>query len=488
MNAPEQSSTISEGLPSFVALPPAPAFDPIAMQRVIGAFCGSAVGDALGAPFEFLPADSYSARFPEPVLGGTGEMCGGGSFNWRAGEFTDDTQMALALAQSLLACKAFDANDVWTRFLAWRRSAKDCGILTGRVLSQTDWPGAAQDGHAAIGRSAANGALMRVTPIAVAWSGADEQTLMTVARAQAALTHFDPAAGWGAAIGAALIRRAVLGEDPVAALDEVLSLVDVEHRELFAPLLHESWAPNRAEDHSNGSVWICLAQAVWAIRHNDTFEDVILAAINLGGDTDTVAAVAGAIAGARDSVQAIPSRWLTYINGEIETPEGVVFFDNAALQDTARALVGKGPVGVTPQEPNAGPVEVSPGLYAANLGGAATVSTSWGVVSLCRTLGVFQQHTSRREVFLIDQAEPANANASIAVRDAVNAIDAFLFEGRDVVVHCHGGHSRTGLVLKAWAMRTYGFSEREAHVWLADRWDQYQDYQHSFIDLLEAEW
>jgi len=99
MNEPERPSTITEGLPAFIALPAAPKFDAITVQRVIGALCGSAVGDALGAPFEFLPAGSYRARFPEPFLGGTGEMCGGGTFNWRVGEFTDDTQMALALAQ-----------------------------------------------------------------------------------------------------------------------------------------------------------------------------------------------------------------------------------------------------------------------------------------------------------------------------------------------------------------------------------------------------
>ncbi|MEI7624287.1 MAG: hypothetical protein WCJ88_12085, partial [Actinomycetes bacterium] len=72
-------------------------------------------------------------------------------------------------------------------------------------------------------------------------------------------------------------------------------------------------------------------------------------------DTDTVATVAGAIAGARDSIQAIPSRWLTYINGVVETPEGVKKFDNASLQDFARALIGRGPVSATPTEPPAGP-------------------------------------------------------------------------------------------------------------------------------------
>ncbi len=120
--------------------------------------------------------------------------------------------------------------------------------------------------------------------------------------------------------------------------------------------------------------------------------------------------------------------------------------------------------------------------------GAVTVPDSWGVVSLCRTFGAFDGHDTRREVFLIDQSGPANADPSSAVRDAVDAIDALLAEGRTVIVHCHGGHSRTGLVLKAWAMRTHGFTEREAHIWLAERWDQYQDYQDSFIELLKAEW
>ena len=227
----------------------------------------------------------------------------------RVGEFTDDTHMALALAQSLIACGGFDADDVWTRFVAWRRKAKDCGILTGRVLSRRDWPGAAYDGHIALNRSAANGALMRVTPIALAWSGVDEATLMTVARAQAALTHFDAAAGWGAAIGAALIRRAVLGEDPIAALPEVLAHVDADERERFALMLDASWEPNNNDDPSNGSVWTCLAQAVWAVRHNDRFEDVLVAAIELGGDTDTVAAIVGSLAGCEVGVDGIPVDW-----------------------------------------------------------------------------------------------------------------------------------------------------------------------------------
>jgi hypothetical protein len=71
-------------------------------RRALGAILGGAIGDALGAPFEFGPAGAFGKRFPEPVLGGRGEMVGGGAFHWAPGEFTDDTQMAVILAESLL--------------------------------------------------------------------------------------------------------------------------------------------------------------------------------------------------------------------------------------------------------------------------------------------------------------------------------------------------------------------------------------------------
>ena len=71
-------------------------------HRVAGALVGSAVGDALGAPFEFGPPGRFSARFPSPARGAHTEMCGGGSLGWEPGEFTDDTQMALLVATSLV--------------------------------------------------------------------------------------------------------------------------------------------------------------------------------------------------------------------------------------------------------------------------------------------------------------------------------------------------------------------------------------------------
>src|SRR5215213_5792061 len=88
-------------------------------HRVAGALVGSAVGDALGAPFEFGPPGRFSARFPSPARGSKTEMCGGGSLHWAPGEFTDDTQMALLVAASLVGCGELDEADVFDRFRSW---------------------------------------------------------------------------------------------------------------------------------------------------------------------------------------------------------------------------------------------------------------------------------------------------------------------------------------------------------------------------------
>jgi ADP-ribosyl-[dinitrogen reductase] hydrolase len=91
-------------------------------HRVAGALVGSAVGDALGAPFEFGPAGQFSARFPSPARGVRTEMCGGGSLGWEPGEFTDDTQMALLVAESLVEHGGLDEADVFDRFRTWLKA------------------------------------------------------------------------------------------------------------------------------------------------------------------------------------------------------------------------------------------------------------------------------------------------------------------------------------------------------------------------------
>jgi len=363
-------------------------------------------------------------------------------------------------------------------------------------LAHADWRHVSHD-HS---HGAGNGALMRAFPLALAFLGAapadtaadpsgDDEVARRVTLHQAALTHGDPAAGWGAWMAVAMMRTAVRGGDPLARLDaDLVSQLPGEVRPSFAPILAPTWTPDQPAP-SNGTVWGCLAQAVWALRTTDTFEDAVVAAVSLGHDADTVACVTGALAGAVYGVQAIPCRWTTYVHGAVDTPRGRRHYRGGDLQVMAMRLLGLAENSETPPEAApAGPTPVAPGLHAADLGGATTAPADWAIVSLCRTGDRFHGHPVRRQVFLVDDDADHNHALGFAVREAVDAVDAFLAEGRDVVVHCHGGRSRTGLVLKAWKMRRDAVTEREAHDWLGARWSRYEDYNRTFVDFLRTEW
>ncbi|WP_030759668.1 ADP-ribosylglycohydrolase family protein [Streptomyces griseus] len=278
-------------------------------DRAVGAVLGSAVGDALGAPFEFGLPGTFRARFP----GGTGELCGGGG--WDPGEATDDTQMAVLVGESLLERGELDPPDVFDRFRRWAAAdPKDIGLLTERVLLGGEpWDLAAALDFQVEGRGAGNGCLMRASTSAVRFASRGRAATMEAGRRLAALTHGDEAAWEGTALLHELVRVALLGEDPLAALPETLAEVDPRHRERWAAVLAPGWRPEDATEF-NGAVWPCLGSAVWALRTTATFEEALAAAVDLGGDTDTVAAVTGTLAGAVHGAGAIPARWTTALH------------------------------------------------------------------------------------------------------------------------------------------------------------------------------
>jgi ADP-ribosylglycohydrolase len=276
------------------------------IQRAAGAVVGSAVGDALGAPFEFGLPGTFTARFPVPGAGD--EMSGGGG--WDPGEATDDTQMAVLVAESLLERGGLDLPDVFARFQRWAASEpKDIGLQTEDVLTNgMTWDLAAAVHFQVNLRAAGNGSLMRASTSAVHFASAGQAATMDAARRIAALTHGDRAAWEGTAIFHELIRVTLEGTDPLAALPDILDLVHPDHRERYATVLAPDWHPDRATEF-NGAVWPCLGSAVWALRTTTTFEGAVRAAVDLGGDTDTVAAVTGGLAGASYGLDAIPAHW-----------------------------------------------------------------------------------------------------------------------------------------------------------------------------------
>jgi ADP-ribosylglycohydrolase len=279
---------------------------PAHTHRAGTAVLGSAVGDALGAPFEFGPEGAFSARFPAPGHGG--EMSGGGG--WDPGEATDDTQMAVLVGESLLERGGLDLADVFARFRRWAAAdPKDIGLQTEAVLTGGDpWDLAAALHFQTNGRAAGNGALMRAATSAVYFAPCGRDATMDAARRIAALTHGDRAAWEGTAIFHELIRVALDDGDPLTALPETLSAVHPDHRERYSTVLAPDWHPDLATEF-NGAVWPCLGSAVWAVRTTTSYEEAVRAAVDLGGDTDTVAAVTGGLAGALYGPGAIPERW-----------------------------------------------------------------------------------------------------------------------------------------------------------------------------------
>jgi ADP-ribosylglycohydrolase len=235
-------------------------------------------------------------------------MAGGGG--WDPGEATDDTQMAVLVGESLLERGGLELPDIFARFQTWAASEpKDIGLQTEDVLTNgMPWDLAAATHFQVNRRAAGNGSLMRASTAAVYFAREGQQATMDAARRIAALTHGDRAAWEGTAVFHELVRVALEGADPLAAIPGILTLVHPDHRPRYAAVLAPDWHPDQATEF-NGAVWPCLGSAVWALRTTASFEDAVRAAIDLGGDTDTVAAVTGGLAGARYGMEAIPVRW-----------------------------------------------------------------------------------------------------------------------------------------------------------------------------------
>ncbi|MFD6967613.1 ADP-ribosylglycohydrolase family protein [Streptomyces sp. NPDC059949] len=294
------------------------------LDRAVGAVLGSAAGDALGAPYEFGEAGQLTARGEE--------MRGGGG--WDPGEATDDTQMAVLVGESLLERGGLELPDVFARFRRWAAGQpKDIGLQTEDVLTNGEpWDLAAALHFQINARAAGNGSLMRASTSAVYFAPAGREGTMDAARRIAALTHGDRAAWEGTAILHELVRVALDGADPLAALPATLAAVHPDHRERYGRVLAPDWHPGLATEF-NGAVWPCLGSAVWALRTTSGFPEAVRAAVDLGGDTDTVAAVTGILAGARYGQEAVPEHWTAALH--VPLPG---FGDRVLDADDLRAL------------------------------------------------------------------------------------------------------------------------------------------------------
>lgn len=301
--------------------PPAPRSSDT-YDRASGVLLGQACGDALGVPYEFAAPPTGQAR-----------MLGGGLGPYEPGEWSDDTQMAVCIAQvaatgaDLTSDGALDL--VAAAFENWRwHGASDVGIQTSSVMAAaanlTGTAGArvaqaAADLHARTGRTAGNGALMRTSIVGLTRTG-DRDATAAAARAVAELTHPDPLAGDSSVLWCEAIRVAVL--DATLDVRAGLDLIAPERRDAWAAWLDDAEQAHPVADLRDGNGFTVTAlQAAWHAICSTPADGpehasaALHAAVRIGGDTDTVAAIAGGLLGARWGAGAFPADWVSLVHG-----------------------------------------------------------------------------------------------------------------------------------------------------------------------------
>ncbi|WP_079054322.1 ADP-ribosylglycohydrolase family protein [Streptomyces graminilatus] len=450
-----------------------------AADRAAGVLIGAACGDALGVPYEFTPR---LADDQQPA------MIGGGLGPYKPGEYSDDTQMHVCIAA--VAASGADLtspialDQIARNFHNWRASgATDIGNQTSAVLmaahqSETGSPSeamtAAADAYTARARySAGNGSLMRTGIVALAYLD-DPEGMAQAATLISSLTHSDPECIEACILWCSGIRTAVL-EGTFDGVRQGIHLLPADRQDLWTSRLDEAEANPPHHWPSNGYVVTAL-QAAWsAITRTPVpehaperrsfpaqhFQLAAEAAVRAGNDTDTVAAIAGTLLGARWGLSAIPLAWQQAVNGwpSLTGPDLVRLavltarkgFDDAdGWPTTARVPIpgyaGEGFVVPHPEDP---------GVLLGNLPlteyrGAAPVDA---VVSLCRVgqapilSGTDVEHV---RVWLVDK-EGSNQNLHYVLDQAAHQIVRLRKEGKRVLLHCVAGRSRTPAVAAAYS-------------------------------------
>lgn len=276
---------------------------PGTLDRSIAALLGLAIGDALGAPVEGRERDDYP-RMRDFAAGGTHGLA--------AGEWTDDTAMAICLAESLVAQGGMDERDLLARFLRWHRLGENaCGgravgisSATRRVLEAFESTGRL-DAAREIG-NAGNGCIMRLAPVAIFHRQAPMMAREAAVR-QARVTHGSEEAVAAAALLSEMLVAALGGDG----LDAVTAAgTGSAHADLVDIAAGAYRSKARAAISSAPRARDTLEAALWCLHRARDFEAAVIEAVNLGGDTDTIGAVTGQLAGALFGTAAIPRRWL----------------------------------------------------------------------------------------------------------------------------------------------------------------------------------
>ncbi len=275
--------------------------DPLLLSRAHGVILGQLAGDALGSAVEFQTATAIARRHPDGVR----ELCDGGTWNLIAGQPTDDSEMALTLARCLVREGEFSAEAVARSYIAWRNSSPfDIGGTTANGIASL------AAGRRPQSDSQSNGALMRVSPIGIFAAG-DPALAATLARRDAALTHPSEVCQAASAAFAAAIAVGVAGGDVASMWRAAHDNAGKEAGSKPVRSRLEAARTTRPEDFQHHMGWVLTAfhNAFHWLMRGTPLDKAVIATVSCGGDTDTNAAVCGALLGAVHGREAVPLQW-----------------------------------------------------------------------------------------------------------------------------------------------------------------------------------
>ncbi len=289
--------------------------DPQLVSRARGALLGLVAGNQLGVPTEGMGSEAIRKAFPN----GLHDLAPPP----KNSPYDDDAAMALLLGESLLAAKGFDATDVAHRWVKWMKvDGRGIGWTTKRALTLIDrgkepFEAGRLAHQESPGRSAGNGSVMRCVPVALRYHD-DVDRLIRVSTQQAAITHADERCTWAAAAVNLAARELLHGN--IYFIEEVLHRIGDRAPRVLRDAIHR--VPREGESDlpitragETGYVVHCVEIAFWFVAHDRTLEESLIHLAQAGGDTDTNAAVAGALLGARHGETALPPRWMDQLVG-----------------------------------------------------------------------------------------------------------------------------------------------------------------------------
>lgn len=298
-------------------------------ERFLGCLLGLACGDAVGTTVEFKPRGSFT-----PLT----DLVGGGPFNLEAGQWTDDTSMALCLASSLLEQQGFDAHDQMARYCRWRSQGYwssngrcfDIGNTVSQALRRFELSDNPVSGSTAA-NSAGNGSIMRLAPIPMFYFSESLAVVEQKAAASSVTTHGAVECVDACRLLANVLVRALAGQSKESVLfGDSETFVGTE--KIVAIAKGEYQNKSEAEIKGTGYVVASLEAALWCFYQTDNFANAILLAANLGDDADTTAAICGQVAGAFYGESGIPAAWLTRITMREEISQLAVGLYQQAIQ------------------------------------------------------------------------------------------------------------------------------------------------------------